>query len=77
METALDEKGRVVIPLDIRKELALRFGQKLKINKKDDQIVLTPLVDKKKFVSELRGCASTRFDVRKLKEIWGTEHAHD
>lgn len=76
-EVLLDKKGRVLIPLELRKELALRFGQRLEIKKRDEKIVIAPVVDKKKFVSELKGCISTPFDAEKLKEIWGAGHAHD
>jgi AbrB family looped-hinge helix DNA binding protein len=41
METTLDRFGRIVIPKRVREDLNLRTGSVLKIEERDDQIVLS------------------------------------
>jgi AbrB family looped-hinge helix DNA binding protein len=43
METKLDKFGRVVLPKDIRDNLALKPGQVLRIEKSNDEVILKPL----------------------------------
>ncbi|HZW57910.1 MAG TPA: AbrB/MazE/SpoVT family DNA-binding domain-containing protein [Nitrososphaerales archaeon] len=77
-ETEMDERGRIVIPSDIRDELKLRPDQKLRIETRDrNEIVLRLEPDLEKFITELKGCVSgSKIKPEKLKEIWGVEHSH-
>ncbi|MFQ5711652.1 MAG: AbrB/MazE/SpoVT family DNA-binding domain-containing protein [Candidatus Geothermarchaeales archaeon] len=76
-ETIIDQRGRVLIPKEIREELNLRPDQKISIELRGGEIILKPAASVDEFKSELRGCVSgSTIDPLKLKEIWGIEHAH-
>ena len=73
----IDERGRIVIPNEIRNELKLRPDQKLRITTKGEELVLSPEVGVEDFVSGLRGCVRGSKDrPDQLKEIWGAAHPH-
>lgn len=78
-ETELDERGRIVIPVELRAELKLRADQKLKIETHGDgKLVIEPLLDPKEFIGRMNGCVSgSKFKPEELKEIWGVGHSHD
>jgi AbrB family looped-hinge helix DNA binding protein len=57
-ETEIDERGRIVIPSQIREELKLRPKQKLKIETRDRQLILRPMLDPERFIKEMKGCVS-------------------
>jgi len=45
-EVTIDDRGRVLIPAEIRKRLRLRPGQRLRIGVSGTSVVLTPVVTK-------------------------------
>jgi len=68
--TELEERGRIVIPKSIRKELKIRPGQKLLIEKKDNEIVLKLTTNMSGF-AELRGCVKkSKIRPLEVKKIW-------
>ena len=76
-EVVMDERGRVVIPMEIRKALRLRSEQRFVVEARGEVIVLRPRVDVDEFIAQFKGCISgSRVKASELKEIWGTEHAH-
>ena len=76
-EAVIDERGRIVIPNEIRNELKLRPDQKLRITTKGEELVLSPEVGVEDFVSGLRGCVrGSKVRPDQLKEIWGVGHPH-
>ena len=77
-ETELDERGRILIPSDLREELRLRADQKFSIEALGDKkLVIQPLLDPEEFISEMKGCVSgSRVKPETLKEIWGVKHPH-
>lgn len=69
--TSLDERGRVVIPKEVRDRLGLKPNQRLLVEVKDGGIVLRPASNAKKSIAELRGCIKgSRIKPKELKEIW-------
>ena len=73
----IDERGRIVIPNDIRSELRLRPDQRLKVSTKGKELVLSPEVGVEEFVSQLKGCVKgSKVRPEDLKEIWGVDHPH-
>ena len=44
--TRISSKGQVVIPLDVRKRLSLKYGEHLAVSTKDDLIVLKKINEK-------------------------------
>ena len=67
----VEERGRVLIPKDIREELNLKPGQEVLIEKKEGFIVIRPAIDVKKLTAELRGCVKKpKVHPRDVKHIW-------
>ena len=76
-ELLIDERGRVVIPKEIREKLDLKPNQRLIIQLREREIVLKPTVNTKQFIRELKGCVhGSRIKPSELKEIWGAKRAH-
>ncbi len=76
-EAVIDERGRIVIPTEIREELKLRPEQKLRISTKGKELVLSPEVEADEFISQLKGCVrGSRIKPEDLKAIWGVGHPH-
>jgi AbrB family looped-hinge helix DNA binding protein len=78
-DTEIDERGRIVIPSEIRDELKLRPEQKLTIESRDGkELVLRPEPDSEEFIAEMKGCVSrSKVKSEDLKEIWGVKHTHN
>lgn len=77
-EAVIDERGRIVIPNEIRVELKLRPEQKLRILTKGKELVLSPEVEADEFITQLKGCVrGSRIKPEDLKTIWGVRHSHN
>lgn len=67
----IEERGRIVIPQKLRQELNLRAGTKFIIEKRNNEIVLKPVIDKETFKRELKGCVKNSvIDPMDVKKIW-------
>jgi len=76
-EAVIDERGRIVIPNEIRAELNLRPDQKLRISTKNKELVLTPEMGVEEFITGLKGCIrGSKVKPEDLKSIWGADHPH-
>ncbi len=76
-EATIDERGRIVIPNEIRAELKLRPEQKLRISTKGRELVLSPEVGVDEFIVGLKGCVrGSKIRSEDLKAIWGVVHPH-
>ena len=76
-EAVIDERGRIVIPNEIRVELKLRPDQKLRISTKGNELVLSPEIEADEFISQLKGCVhGSKISPEDLNEIWGVGHPH-
>jgi AbrB family looped-hinge helix DNA binding protein len=76
-EAVIDERGRIVIPNEIRAELNLRPEQKLKVMPRGRELVLSPAVGTEEFISQLKGCIhGSKVKPEELKTIWGESHPH-
>lgn len=53
-EIQIDNKGRILIPKDIREKLNLNFGEKLIIQIQDNEIHLKPKVSTKTLVNNMK-----------------------
>ncbi|MFW6111330.1 MAG: AbrB/MazE/SpoVT family DNA-binding domain-containing protein [Thermoproteota archaeon] len=74
-EAVIDQKGRVVIPKEIRTELGLKEGEKVRLTKKEDGVFLTRPVTPDSLIQEMEGCLQEdsslpKVDPLKLKRIW-------
>ena len=76
-ETEIDERCRVVIPLELRKKLKLRPRQKLTVEARGHELVLRTVLNPEEFIKEMKGCVSgSKVKPEELKEIWGAKHSH-
>ena len=70
-ESIIEERGRILIPKDIREELNLRPGQRVIVEKGQNCITIRPAVNMKRFSSELRGCVKkSKTNPMDVKQIW-------
>ena len=70
-EVEIEERGRILIPKELREELRLKAGQKLSIEKRGEEIVIKPTINSKKFISELKGCIKrSKIKPMEVKKIW-------
>jgi AbrB family looped-hinge helix DNA binding protein len=77
-ETVVDSKGRVVIPDEVRKELGLAEGSKVRVSiahRGSSIIVMKSCLDPEAFIKQTegvlkRGSKATATDPLRLKEIW-------
>ncbi len=76
-QTLLDERGRVVIPKEVREKLDLKPNQSLIVEIRGKEVVLKPVLDVESFIAELKGCVhGSRIKPSELKDMWGIPHAH-
>lgn len=76
-DATIDERGRIVIPNDVRNELNLRPDQRFRVSTREGELVLSPMIGADEFISALKGCVKgSKVSPEGLKEIWGVEHPH-
>ena len=68
----VDNKGRISIPKEIRQELSVREGTRLRVILDGDRIILVPPVDREEFIEEMEGVVRKRLpeDPLKVKRVW-------
>jgi len=70
-EVEVEERGRILIPKELREELHLRPGQKLLIERKGKEIIVKAPIDASEFISELQGCVKkSSIKPTNIKKIW-------
>jgi AbrB family looped-hinge helix DNA binding protein len=74
-EVVLDEKGRILIPKNIRDRLGFHERVRLRLVVEDDKIMITRTVSPEEFIGRMEGCIRNRSPIPKvdplrLKEIW-------
>lgn len=70
VEVTVEERGRILIPKDIREKIGLRGGEKLEIRVKNGEIVLNPRKPVKD-IEKLRGCVEdSEIDPLEAKKMW-------
>jgi len=67
----LSSKGQIVIPLEIRKELELKRGDKMIIQRKDDKVIIKPVTR----ISGMKGIDKKAWkdsskEIDKLRKEW-------
>ena len=76
-EAVIDERGRIVIPNEIRVELNLRPDQRLMISTRGKELLLSPEASVDDFIAGLKGCVhGSKIKAEDLKTIWGVQHPH-
>ncbi len=68
----LEDRGRILIPKNIRDDLNLKPGEKLLIEVEGEKITISPTVSKERFISELSGCVkNSKINPLDVKKMWG------
>jgi len=73
-EVTIDDRGRILIPKEIRDALGLHPGSGARLEIEKDRLIITPPVSQEKFIEEMEGFITegeAKIDPLKLKEIWG------
>ena len=72
MDVRLREKGRITIPVSIRRALGLRKGDRLKLSVKQGAIILKP--ERVVTAKEIKGIlGSVKVEVKEVEEALGRE----
>ncbi len=72
MDVRLREKGRITIPVSIRRALGLREGDRLKLSVKQGAIILKP--ERVVTAKEIKGIlGSVKVEVEEVEEALGRE----
>ncbi len=69
--STVEERGRILIPKDIREKLGLHGGEKMRIEVEGENIIVKPIKDKEE-LKKLKGCVEeSKIKPMNVKEIWG------
>jgi AbrB family looped-hinge helix DNA binding protein len=79
-EVAVDSKGRVLIPKDVRDRIGLQAGGKARLRIEKEGIFIMPPISPEEFIEEMEGCireGSPTIDPLKLKKLWEPEEKQE
>ena len=73
--TVVDEKGRIVVPKLIRKELRITEGSRVTVQVEEEKLVVSKAVEPKEFIHEMEGFVQMDslvplVDPISMKRIW-------
>ncbi|MEM0235594.1 AbrB/MazE/SpoVT family DNA-binding domain-containing protein [Thermofilum sp.] len=74
-EVDVDDKGRVLIPKEVRDKVGLKAGGKARMKVENEKIIIMPPISPEEFIEEMEGCikeGTSKISPLKLKEIWET-----
>jgi len=72
-EVTVDEKGRILIPKEIREKIGLRTGGKARLKVEKERIVIMPPISPEDFIREMEGCikeGTPAIEPLGLKKMW-------
>jgi len=72
-EVSVDDKGRVLIPKEVRDKVGLKAGGKARLKVENEKIIIMPPISPEEFIEEMEGCireGTPAIDPLKLKKIW-------
>jgi len=73
VEVIVDNKGRVLIPKEIRDKVGLQAGGRARLKVEEENIVIMPPVSPEEFIKEMEGCikeGTPTIDPLSLKKMW-------
>jgi len=74
-EVTVDNKGRVLIPKEVRDKVGLQAGGKARLKIEKENIIIMPPISPEEFIEEMEGCireGTPTIDPLKLKKMWET-----
>ena len=74
-EVTVDNKGRVLIPKEVRDKVGLQAGGKARLKIEKENIIIMPPISPEEFIEEMEGCireGPPTIDPLKLKKMWET-----
>jgi len=72
-EVAVDCKGRVLIPKEVRERVGLQLGGKARLKVENETIVIMPPISPEEFIKEMEGCikeGTPTINPLELKKMW-------
>lgn len=68
--TSIEERGRVLIPKEVREKLGLRGGEKIRVEEENGNVIIRPLKDSGE-LEQLKGCVKeSEIEPLELKKMW-------
>lgn len=72
-ETTVDDRGRILIPKEMRDRLGLKPGSPARLEVEEGKLVITPALSPDEFIGRMEGCITEgepTIDPLRLKEMW-------
>lgn len=72
-EVTVDDRGRILIPKEIRDHLGLQPGSGARMEIEEGRLIITPPISPEEFIRRMEGCITEGepvSDPLKLKEMW-------
>jgi AbrB family looped-hinge helix DNA binding protein len=69
-EVTVEDRGRIVIPKEVREKLGIRGGETMRVEERDGNVVISP-VKSRSSLKELRGVIrDSEIEPSEIKGIW-------
>jgi AbrB family looped-hinge helix DNA binding protein len=72
-EVIVDNKGRILIPKEVRDKVGLQAGGKARLKIEKEKIIIMPPISPEDFINEMEGCikeGTPSINPLELKKIW-------
>ena len=72
-EVTVDNKGRVLIPKEVRDKVGLQTGGKARLKVEQERIIIMPPISPEEFIHEMEGCikeGTPTINPLELKKMW-------
>ena len=72
IEVIIDSKGRVSLPAEIRKELGIKPGDKIRVFLEGKKIIFIPSVAPEEFIEKMEGKLKfkKKLSMDEIKSVW-------
>mgnify|MGYP002154706852 CR=1 FL=1 len=73
LEVTVDDRGRILIPKEVRDKVGLQAGRKARLEVEGHNIIVMPPVSPEEFIAEMEGCirkGAPTIRPSDLKRMW-------